>query len=133
MNSVVLVGRLTRRPEVRYSDSGTVFAKYSLAVDRPFKRPNQPTADFINCVAFGKTAEFAEKYLDKGVKIGVTGRIQTGSYKAQDGRTVKTTDVVVDSQEFMTSRAENGSQSVSEDSKPKQEWTDAADEELPFI
>jgi len=82
MNKVILIGRLTRDPEVRYSggDSSLAIARYSLAVDRRFKRPGEPDADFINCVTFGKSAEFAEKYLKQGTKIAVVGRIQTGSY-----------------------------------------------------
>lgn len=83
----------------------TVIARYTLAVDRRFKREGDPTADFINCVAFGKNAEFAEKYLWKGIKIGVTGHIQTGSYTNQQGNKVYTTDVVVEEQEFAESKA----------------------------
>lgn len=107
MNNVVLMGRLTRDPEVRYStgDNPLAIAKYTLAVDRRFKRDGEPTADFINCNVFGKGAEFAEKYLRKGIKIAVTGRIQTGSYTNQDGQKVYTTDVVVDSQEFAESKS----------------------------
>ena len=87
MNKVILMGRLTRDPEVRYSggDNATAVARYSLAVDRRFKRDNEPSADFINCVGFGKTAEFAEKYFRKGMRICVVGRIQTGSYTNRDG------------------------------------------------
>lgn len=106
MNSVVLVGRLTKDPEVRYSGEGTAVGRYTLAVDRRFKREGQPTADFISCVVFGSGAEFAEKYLTKGMRIAVSGRIQTGSYKDKDGRTVYTTDVVVEAQEFAQSKAE---------------------------
>ena len=86
MNKVIEIGRLVREPEIRYSqgESSTCIARYTLAVDRKFKQEGQPTADFINCIAFGKLGEFAEKYLHKGTKIAVTGRIQTGSYKNKD-------------------------------------------------
>ena len=96
MNKVILMGRLTRDPEVRYSQgaNATAVARYSLAVDRRFKRDGEPTADFINCVSFGRTAEFAEKYFRQGLKVVVTGRIQTGSYTNKDGVKVYTTDVV---------------------------------------
>lgn len=101
MNSVVLIGRLTKDPEVRVSQDGGAIARYSLAVDR---RKKDSGADFISCVAFGKGAEFAEKYLKKGTKIGVTGRIQTGSYTNKDGQKVYTTDVIVDTHEFVESK-----------------------------
>ena len=103
MNKVILMGRLTRDPEVRYSqgDNAMAVARYTLAVDRRFNRNNDDqTADFISCVAFGRSGEFAEKYLHKGTKIAITGRIQTGSYTNKDGVKVYTTDVVVEDQEF---------------------------------
>ncbi|MBP3462095.1 MAG: single-stranded DNA-binding protein, partial [Tyzzerella sp.] len=102
MNKVILMGRLTRDPEVRYSqgENATAVARYSLAVDRRFRREGEPTADFINCVAFGRAAEFAERYLRQGTKIAITGRIQTGSYTNRDGVKVYTTDIVVEEQEF---------------------------------
>ncbi|MGN0482161.1 MAG: single-stranded DNA-binding protein [Lachnospiraceae bacterium] len=108
MNKVILMGRLTRDPEVRYSqgEQALAIARYTLAVDRRFKRDNdQQTADFINCVAFGRAGEFAEKYFRKGIKIAVTGRIQTGSYTNKDGQKVYTTEVVVEDQEFAESKA----------------------------
>lgn len=111
MNKVILMGRLTRDPDVRYSQGGDgsmAVARYTLAVDRRRSRngdSNEQTADFINCVAFGKSAEFAEKYLHQGTKIAVTGRIQTGSYTRQDGQKVYTTDVVIEEQEFAESKA----------------------------
>ena len=113
MNKVILVGRLTRDPEVRYSqgDSSTAVGRYTLAVDRRFKRDGEQTADFIGCVAFGRQAEFAEKYLRQGVKIAVTGRIQTGSYTTRDGVKVYTTDVVVEEQEFVESKANSSANS----------------------
>ena len=106
MNKVILMGRLTRDPEVRYSqgEQATAIARYTLAVDRRFKRDGDQTADFIGCVAFGKSAEFAERYLHKGTKIVATGRIQTGSYVNKDGVKVYTTDVVVEDQEFAESK-----------------------------
>src|SRR5574344_1715654 len=113
MNKCFLTGRLTRDPEVRYSSGNTqtAIARYSLAVDRRFKRDgDEQTADFINCVVFGRGAEFAEKYLRKGTKIAVTGRIQTGSYTNKDGVKVYTTDVVVEEQEFAESKAAAGNQ-----------------------
>ena len=111
MNKVILMGRLTRDPEVRYSqgENATAVARYSLAVDRRFRREGEPTADFINCVAFGRAAEFAERYLRQGTRIVVCGRIQTGSYTNRDGVKVYTTDVVVEEQEFAESKAASGS------------------------
>ena len=115
MNRVILMGRLTRDPEVRYTagDQQLAIARYTLAVDRRQSRNNnngdEQTADFINCVAFGRTGEFAEKYLHKGMKIAVTGRIQTGSYTNKDGVKVYTTEVVVEDHEFCESKnASNG-------------------------
>ncbi len=107
MNKVILVGRLTRDPEVRYSTSGDnqlAIARYTLAVDRRFRRDGEQTADFIRCVSFGRTAEFAEKYFHQGTKIVAEGRIQTGSYQDKDGKTVYTTEVVVENQEFAESK-----------------------------
>ena len=110
MNKVILMGRLTREPDIRYSqgERATAVARYTLAVDRRFSRGGdnggEQTADFISCVAFGRSAEFAEKYLHQGTKIVVTGRIQTGSYTNRDGQKVYTTDVVVEDQEFAESK-----------------------------
>ncbi len=108
MNKVVLVGRLTRDPEVRYSqgDSATAVARYTIAVDRRFKRDNEPTADFIPCVIFGRSAEFAEKYFRQGMRVAISGRIQTGSYTNKDGVKVYTTEVIVEDQEFAESKSE---------------------------
>ena len=110
MNKVILMGRLTRDPEVRYSsgDNSTAVARFTLAVDRRFRKEGEAQADFINCVSFGKTAEFAEKYYRQGVKICITGRIQTGSYTNRDGQKIYTTDVVVEEQEFAESKANSG-------------------------
>lgn len=111
MNKVLLMGRLTRDPEVRYSqnEQATAIARYTLAVDRRFKREgDEQTADFINCVAFGRAGEFAERYFHKGIKIAVIGRIQTGSYTNKDGQKVYTTDIVVEEQEFAESKNASG-------------------------
>lgn len=106
MNKVILMGRLTRDPEIRWSqgDNQMAIARYTLAVDRRYNRNEGQTADFINCVAFSRNAEFAEKYLKQGTKIAITGRIQTGSYTNKDGNKVYTTDVVVEEQEFAESK-----------------------------
>ena len=138
MNKCTLIGRLTRDPEVRYTqgDNAMAIARYSLAVDRRFKRDGEPDADFINCVAFGKSGEFAEKYLKKGTKVAVVGRIQTGSYTNKDGQKVYTTDVVVEEQEFAESK--NSGSSDNNQSAPENKNTDfmnipdGIDEELPF-
>ena len=151
MNRVILMGRLTRDPEVRYSqgENSTAIARYTLAVDRRFTRNSSDgaTADFISCVAFGKSAEFAERYLRKGIKIAVAGSIQTGSYVNKDGVKVYTTDVIVDDQEFAESKnaAGNGDGGYSggysapmsrpEPSAPGDGFMnipDGIDEELPF-
>ena len=111
MNKVILMGRLTRDPDVRYSqgENSTAVARYSLAVDRRFSRNDENSTDFINIVAFGKAGEFAEKYLHKGTKVLVTGRIQTGSYTNKEGQKVYTTDVVAEDQEFAESKNAAGS------------------------
>ena len=111
MNKVILMGRLTRDPDIRYSqgaDGSTAIARYTVAVDRRRKTNGdgtEQTADFIGCVAFGRSAEFAEKYLHQGTKVIVTGRIQTGNYTNKDGQKVYTTEVIVEEQEFAESKA----------------------------
>lgn len=145
MNKVILCGRLTKEPDIRYSVGATQMcvAKFTLAVDRKFKKEGEASADFINCVSFGKTAEFAEKYFGKGTKILVSGRIQTGSYTNKDGNKVYTTDVVVEEQEFAESKNQNTGtyQNQSTQPTPPPIQTDSAgfmqipdgiDEELPF-
>lgn len=143
MNKVILMGRLTRDPEVRYAqnENSTAVARYSLAVDRRFKREGEQDADFIGCVAFGRAAEFAEKWLHKGSKIVVTGRIQTGSYTNKDGQKVYTTDVVIEEQEFAESKAASegngggysGGGSINSSSGDGfMNVPDGIDEELPF-
>lgn len=107
MNKAILVGRLARDPDIRYTQDQTCVARYTLAVDRPHKKEGQQSADFISCVAFGKSGEFTEKYLRKGMKIAVTGRIQTGSYTNREGAKIYTTDVVIESQEFCESKEAN--------------------------
>ena len=107
MNKVILCGRLTRDPEVRYSsgENQTAVARYTLAVDRRFKRQgDEQTADFINCVAFDRAGEFAEKYFRQGMRVLVSGRLQTGSYVNKDGQRVYTTEVILDDQEFADSK-----------------------------
>ena len=137
MNSVQLVGRLTRDPEIRYADGGSAIARFSLAVDRRYKSENGPTADFPNCVAFGRTAEFIEKYFRKGMRMGCQGRIQTGSYTNNDGQKVYTTDVVVESCEFVEAKASQQSEENNDGFGPADEngfmnIPDDIDEELPF-
>ena len=143
MNKVQLVGRLTRDPEIRYSqgENATATARFSVAVNRRFKNSEgNYDADFINCVAFGKSAEFVEKYFKKGMAIGLTGRIQTGSYTNKDGQKVYTTDVVVEETEFVESKgASNTDNSNSFRPTPSVSNNsdfvnipDGVDEELPF-
>ena len=151
MNKVILMGRLTRDPDVRYSagENSTAVARYTLAVDRRFHRDGDATAYFIGCVAFGRQAEFAEKYLRQGTKIAITGRIQTGSYTNREGQKVYTTDVVVEEQEFAESKnagGNNGGYSAPQHNNPAPSANtsdlgsadgfmnipDGIDEELPF-
>ncbi len=145
MNKVILVGRLTRDPDVR-STANSTMASFSVAVDRRFKQDGQPDADFPRVIAWGNTAEFIEKYFHKGMKILVEGRIQTGSYKNNDGQTIYTTDVVAEAVEFVESKnasqgsgsgGNNGGQSNNQPA-PKTDdegWMnipDGVEEELPF-
>lgn len=144
MNKVILMGRLTKDPEVRYTQGNEpmAIARYTLAVDRRYKRGEQETADFISCVAFGRGGEFAEKYLKKGTKIVVAGRIQTGSYTNKDGVKVYTTDVIVEEQEFAESK-QAGQQTAQQTTQQTAQQDDQLDgfmnipdgideEELPF-
>ena len=144
MNKVILMGRLTRDPEVRYGagENSTAVARYTIAVDRRFKRDGEQNTDFIGCVAFGRNAEFAEKYLRQGTKIVLTGRIQTGSYTNRDGQKVYTTDIVVEEQEFAESKsaAGNGDQgnyirpsSSASDVDGFMNIPDGIDDRLPFL
>ncbi len=149
MNKAMLIGRLTRNPEVRYSqgESSTAIARFTLAVDRRFRRPGENSeADFIGCVAFGKQAEFVEKYFKQGMKMVLVGRIQTGSYTNKDGQKVYTTDIVAEEIEFAESKgsgSEGGFQSNGSQSGFRPEPSlamgdgfmnipDGIDEELPF-
>ena len=145
MNKVILMGRLTRDPEVRYaSGDNLAIAGYTLAVDRRFHRDGEATADFINCVTFGRAAEFAEKYLRQGTKIAVSGRIQTGSYTNREGQKVYTTEIVVEEQEFAESKSsgDNGAAYYPPKQTPPPAPADSTDgfmsipdgieEELPF-
>ena len=135
MNSVSLTGRLTKDPEIRTSGDTTI-ARFSIAVDRRFKKDGEQSADFLNCVCFGKQADFIEKYFKKGMRIGLNGRIQTGSYTNKEGVRVNTFDIVADTVEFEESK---GSGNTSTQSKPVSTQTDGfmnipdnLDEELPF-
>ncbi len=140
MNKVILMGRLTRDPEVRYSqgENSMAIARYTLAVDRRFKSSDNQAADFIGIVAFGKAGEFAEKYLRKGTKVVVTGRIQTGSYTNKEGQKVYTTDVVAEDQEFAESKnsssgsAASASVETPDDGNGFINIPEGIDEELPF-
>lgn len=140
MNKVILSGRLTRDAEIRYSqgENASAIARFSIAVNRVYKRNgDEQTADFINCVAFGKTAEFFEKFGRKGVKFEIIGRIQTGSYNNKDGQRVYTTDVVVESAEFAESKkTSDGSAPAPAPSGAAGDGfmniPDGIDEELPF-
>ena len=147
MNKVILMGRLVRDPEVRYSqgENALAIARYTVAVDRRFQRQgnggDEQTADFIPCVAFARSAEFAEKYFHKGTKVLVTGRIQTGSYTNKDGQKVYTTDVVVENVEFAESKSSSGADGgfVPADRPSPSQASDGfmnipggIDEELPF-
>ena len=141
MNKVILLGRLTRDPEVRYTngDKPMAIARYTLAVDRRFKREGQDNADFIPCAAFGKAGEFVEKYCKKGTKLAVTGRIQTGSYTNRDGQKVYTTEIVVEEQEFAESKAAQSGQQNTQPAKEEEgmdgfmDIPDGIDDaELPF-
>ena len=144
MNKVILMGRLTRNPDIRYSqgEKSTCIARYTLAVNRRYHRDGEAEADFINCVAFGKNGEFAEKYLKQGTKIVISGRIQTGSYTNRDGVKVYTTDVVVEECEFAESKnaaGDNSGFTPSDRPSPSSaagdgfmNIPDGIDEELPF-
>ncbi len=150
MNKVVLMGRLTRDPDIRYSngENVTAVARFTLAVDRRFvRRDSDQTADFIGCVAFGRNAEFIEKYFRQGMKVTICGHIQTGSYTNRDGIKVYTTDVVVEEQEFAESKAASEANRSSADSSYQappvpnpvgaagdgfMNIPDGIDEELPF-
>lgn len=135
MNSVALVGRLTADPEVRYTQNGQSIANFTIAVDRRFKKVGGPDADFPRINAFGKTAEFIEKYFSKGMRIGITGRIQTGSYTDKDGRKIYTTDVVAENVEFVERKADgptDQNKTGRVDENGFEDIPEGIDEELPF-
>lgn len=145
MNKVILMGRLTKDPDVRYSQGNepVAIARYTLAVNRRFKREGEQDADFINCICFGKAAEFAQKYYKRGIRIVVSGRIQTGSYVNRDGNRVYTTDVVVEEQEFAESKSasqqgagpevqQDQRTAYGEDGDGFMSIPDGVEEELPF-
>ena len=155
MNKAILMGRLTRNPDIRYTqgENPVCIARYTLAVDRRFKRDGEQEADFISCVAFGRQAEFAEKYLQKGTKVVISGRIQTGSCTNREGVKIYTTDVVVEEQDFAESKAfasgnETDGRPAAAGSLPEKEETaenqppsqdgfmtipEGIEDELPFI
>lgn len=136
MNLIVLMGRLTRDPEVRNTGSDSRVARYSLAVDRQFKREGEPDADFFNCTAFGKGADFAEKYLRQGTKIVIRGRIQSDNYTNKDGQKVYGWQVIVESQEFAESKSASADQAKPAAEPKKDAFVDVPDgieEDLPFI
>lgn len=135
MNKIILMGRLTNDPEVRYSQGNTnAIARFSLAVDRKFKRDGEPTADFFNLTAFGKQAEFCEKYLRKGIKVVTSGRLQNNNYTNKDGQMVYSTQILVEEIEFAESKAASESKPAKQ--KPSSDGfmniPDGADEELPL-
>ena len=134
MNNFSLVGRLTSDPTVRYTPSQVAVASFTVAVDRPFAKEGQQTADFIRCQAFGKTAEFIEKYFTKDRPIGLTGRIQTGSYTNKDGQKVYTTDVVAERVEFVGNKGESGGSAAPKNDPDIPEGFSALDEseDCPF-
>lgn len=135
MNSVNLVGRLTKDPDVKYTNGGTSIARFTVAVDRRFKSEGGPTADFPSVVAFGKTAEFVEKYFKKGQRIGISGRIQTGSYEDKDGKKVYTTDVIAEAVEFVESKSGSAEASAKPQPGPDGFYDVPTEEEgeIPFL
>lgn len=147
MNKVIIVGRLTRDPDIRTTANSTM-ASFSVAVDRRYKQEGQPDADFPRVIAWGKTAEFIEKYFHKGMKIAIDGRIQTGSYQNQNGQTIYTTDVIAEAVEFVESKAasqssgggnnsgsgqsQNNAPAPKTDDEGRMNIPEGVDEELPF-
>jgi single-strand DNA-binding protein len=134
MNIVALTGRLTRDPDIRYTNGGSTVARLNVAVDRDYKKEGGQTADFPNVIAFGKTAEFIEKYFHKGNRIEISGRLQTGSYTKDDGTKVYTTDVLAERVGFGESKKESGSQETKTNPSGDDFMAvpDGIDEEFPF-
>lgn len=130
MNKCQIVGRMTKDPDIRYSQSNVCVARFSVAVDRRIKKEGEPSADFPNVVAFNKTAEFIEKYFHKGMKIGISGRIQTDSYDGRDGNKVYTTTVVAEEVEFVESKQNNAPAPQSDDGFMN--IPEGIEDELPF-
>ncbi len=135
MNKVILMGRLTKNPEIKYAgkDNAMAVARYTLAVSRRYKRDGEREADFISCVTFGKSAEFVQKYLHKGMRIVISGRISTGNYKDKDGKTVYTTDVIVEEHEFAQNKdGSAGADSTGTTKTDKDGFMEAPEGEIPF-
>ena len=140
MNKVILNGRLTHDPEIRYSANNTCVAKYTLAVNRIYRKDGEPQADFINCTVFGKPAEFAEKYFRQGMKIAVVGHWQTGSYTNKDGKKIYTNDCIIESQEFDQTKSERQEEERTQQRSPEpvpDDYdgfmnVDLSSDELPF-
>lgn len=134
MNKVELIGRFTKDPEVRYTagENPLAIARFTVACDRRQKKEGEATADFISCIAFGKTAEFLERYFFKGMRIGISGRIQTGSYENKDGQKVYTTDVIAEEVEFVESKGNSSAAPVENKDTSFMNVPENIDEELPF-
>ncbi len=136
MNKVILMGRLTRDPEIRYGDNQKAVGRFSLAVDRRFTREGEPTADFFNCTVFGKTAEFAEKYISKGTKVVLTGRVQNDNYTNKEGQTVYSVQIIVDEIEFAESKSGTPGATENNNNRQREEGymniPQGVDDELPF-
>ena len=139
MNKVILIGRLVKGPDIRMGTNNITIARYTLAINREYHKNNEPTADFIGCVALGKNGEFAEKYLHQGIKIAVIGRIQTGSYTNRDGKKVYTTDVLIEKQEFVESKKSQSEEQLQppvpnpeQDTSGFMDMPSIMDDELPF-
>lgn len=142
MNKAIMIGRLTRDPEIRYSQgaNGTTIARFSLAVDRRWKREGEPDADFFNCTAFGRQAEFVEKYMKKGTKIAITGRIQNDNYTDRNGQKVYSVQIMVEEMEFAESKSKNAEAGQQDGSLERSSYTgdgfmaipEGTEDELPF-
>ena len=135
MNKIIMMGRLARDPEISSSTSGTTFARYSIAVDRKFKKEGEPDADFFNCSSFGKQAEFVEKYLKKGTKVVVTGRLQNNNYTNKDGQKVYDVRIMVEEIEFAESKSESSNSAAKSEQSSGNDFLNIPDglvEELPF-
>ena len=142
MNKIIIMGRLTRNPEIRYTqgENQTAIARFSLAVDRRWKREGEPDADFFNCTAFGRQAEFVEKYLKKGTKIAITGRVQNDNYTDRNGQKVYSVQIMVDEMEFAESKSKNAEAGQQDGSSERPSYTgdgfmaipEGTEDELPF-